>query len=341
MVAAPSAVPKPHVCTAATHAEGSGANMNDRTTSPINTLLTHFIALLVIALFSSHIQAAEKITFNHYDLLGSPIAATDERGNVIWREEYSPYGSKILNQDASSDNTRGYTGHVHDSETGLIYMQARYYDPTIGRFMSIDPVEFKSDNPLSFNRYAYANNNPYIFTDPNGEYAELGIEALSISIGISSLVQNIDEGRYLDAFIDGLGILGDVAAGAIPAVPGVLGLSIDASRNGARLNKSEQAVDAIAESSALKKPLLGHNPKIKKSRTLTDLDPVHDRATAKSIFRNLSKGQHVRQFKNKKGDIIRRADDGTQIRMNPDGSTRLDLPGRGTQPNGETIHFNP
>lgn len=90
-----------------------------------------------------------------------------------------------------------------------------------------------------------------------------------------------------------------------------------------------------------KKPLLGQNPKIKKDRTLTDLNPVHDRATAKSIFRNQTKGQNVRQFTNKKGDIIRHADNGIQIRMNPDGSTRLDLPRRGIQSNGETIHFNP
>jgi len=90
-----------------------------------------------------------------------------------------------------------------------------------------------------------------------------------------------------------------------------------------------------------KKSLLGKNPKIKKDRTLTDLDPTHDRSTAKSIFRNQTKGQNVRQFTNGKGDIIRRADDGTQIRMNPNGSTRLDLPRRGTQPNGETVHFNP
>lgn len=97
----------------------------------------------------------------------------------------------------------------------------------------------------------------------------------------------------------------------------------------------------FAGSRVANKPLLGKNPKIKKDRTLTDLDPAHDRATAKSIFRNQTKGQNIRQFENKRGDIIRRADDGTQIRMNPDGSTRLDLPGRGTQPNGETIHFNP
>lgn len=89
------------------------------------------------------------------------------------------------------------------------------------------------------------------------------------------------------------------------------------------------------------KPLLGRNPTTSKTRTNTDLDTVNDRATAKSIFRNQTKGQKIRQFEKDDGTIVRRADDGTQIRMNTDGSTRLDLPSRGTQPNGETVHFNP
>jgi uncharacterized protein RhaS with RHS repeats len=52
-----------------------------------------------------------------------------------------------------------------------MYMQARYYDPVIGRFYSNDPVGFK--NMHNFNRYAYANNNPYKFTDPDGRNASL------------------------------------------------------------------------------------------------------------------------------------------------------------------------
>ncbi len=89
-----------------------------------------------------------------------------------------------------------------------------------------------------------------------------------------------------------------------------------------------------------RKDLLGKNPKIKKDRTNTDLENVTDRSTAKSIFRNQTKGQKVQQFE-KNGEIRRRSQDGSQIRMNSDASTRIDLPGRGTQPNGETIHLNP
>ncbi len=136
-------------------------------------MLYRFMFLLLIILGSNQLIAQEKITFYHYDLLGSPIVTTDEQGNVIWREEYEPWGKKRLNDDASHDNVRDYTGHVYDKDTQLTYMQARYYDAEIGRFMGIDPVGFREDNPISFNRYAYANNNPYKFVDPNGEDAKI------------------------------------------------------------------------------------------------------------------------------------------------------------------------
>ncbi|HWT20866.1 MAG TPA: RHS repeat-associated core domain-containing protein, partial [Variovorax sp.] len=55
-----------------------------------------------------------------------------------------------------------------DSFTQLSYMQQRYYDPLIGRFMSNDPVASSSTDGANFNRYWYANNNPYAFTDPDG-----------------------------------------------------------------------------------------------------------------------------------------------------------------------------
>src|SRR5699024_3141644 len=63
----------------------------------------------------------------------------------------------------------GYTGHVNDPDTGLVYMQARYYDPKIGRFLSPDPVTFSPNQPQHFNRYWYGNGNPYKYTDPTGK----------------------------------------------------------------------------------------------------------------------------------------------------------------------------
>ena len=83
----------------------------------------------------------------------------------------TPYGEKRIDDVANRDQG-SFTGHIDDSATGLTYMQARYYDPTIGRFLSIDPVGFKSSNAMLFNRYAYANNNPYKYIDPDGRQGE-------------------------------------------------------------------------------------------------------------------------------------------------------------------------
>ncbi|AJQ96073.1 RHS repeat domain-containing protein [Gynuella sunshinyii] len=129
--------------------------------------------LMVLALYflAAQPQAEILTTYYHNDALGSPVAATNELGKVIWKENYMPYGSKVENQDLKTNNRIGYTGHEHDPDTGLTYMQARYYDPVLGRFYAVDPVGFVETNPLSFNRYAYANNDPYKYVDPDGQLA--------------------------------------------------------------------------------------------------------------------------------------------------------------------------
>ena len=109
--------------------------------------------------------------------LGSPLVVSDHNGNTLWHEQSDPYGKscdrvmptgkEFLNDHAGSRT--GYTGHLKDSGSDLVYMKARYYDPAIGRFYSNDPVGFTTSNPMMFNRYAYANNNPYRYIDPNGK----------------------------------------------------------------------------------------------------------------------------------------------------------------------------
>ena len=135
--------------------------------------------------------SGESINALHFDALGSPVAASDTSGNVIWRETYQPYGERVRNESAAATNTRWYTGHPQDSETGLIYAGARYYDPIIGRFSSVDPVDFTEANPQSFNRYAYGNNNPYRYVDRDGN---VPIETV---VDLGFVVY--DAGRFLGA----------------------------------------------------------------------------------------------------------------------------------------------
>ncbi|MDB5959823.1 MAG: repeat-associated core domain protein [Massilia sp.] len=104
------------------------------------------------------------VTYIHTDALGSPVARSDSTGTVISRTQYEPYGRTVTGVMP----TIGFTGHVNDADTGLVYMQQRYYDPEAGRFLSVDPVTTDASTGSSFNRYAYANNSPYKYVDPDG-----------------------------------------------------------------------------------------------------------------------------------------------------------------------------
>ncbi|WKD50594.1 RHS repeat domain-containing protein [Microbulbifer spongiae] len=71
---------------------------------------------------------------------------------------------------------RGYTGHEHLDRTGLIHMNGRIYDPTLGRFLSPDPIVQAPTYSQSWNRYSYVLNNPMSLVDPTGYTAEYGFD---------------------------------------------------------------------------------------------------------------------------------------------------------------------
>lgn len=177
------------------------------------------------------IETTDGVTYLHHDLAGSPLAATDSQGNILWKEHYQPYGGRVVNAPAEAGNRIAFHGKVLDQDTGLSYFGARYYDPTLGRFMGVDPVGFAESNPQSFNRYAYGNNNPYRYADPNGMWAEDLVLALpGMYIGSRSLVDNIKQGNWAGAALDAAGLVTDGVALALPGVPGGAWLAIAATR---------------------------------------------------------------------------------------------------------------
>jgi RHS repeat-associated protein len=101
--------------------------------------------------------------YKHTDTWGSPVVTTDATKAVLSRASYTPYGMPAMPVDGV-----GYTGHFMDVGTGLTYMQQRYYDPQIGRFLSVDPLGPGIQTGVNFSRYWYANNNPYRYIDPDG-----------------------------------------------------------------------------------------------------------------------------------------------------------------------------
>lgn len=102
----------------------------------------------------------------HTDALGSVRQKTDLFGTVVLDDVRAPYGSTLLG--GSYRNGPAFTGHMEDGATGLTYMKARYYDPVAMRFISPDPVYVDLSSGGNFNRYWYANNNPYTNWDPDG-----------------------------------------------------------------------------------------------------------------------------------------------------------------------------
>ena len=151
-----------------------------------------FFILAIACATAPQAQAGIKVTYFHNDATGTPVAASDEAGEVIWRKAFRPFGSELDDGGAiARDNTIGYTGHRFDSDLDLVYAGARYYDPMIGRFLSMDPVGFQEGNVHSFNKYTYVANNPYKYIDPNGEeLITATIVVLSVAAGVFTVGNN-------------------------------------------------------------------------------------------------------------------------------------------------------
>ena len=109
-------------------------------------------------------------TYQHTDHRGTPSVESNQlAGLASLKVLLMPYGSPYDGAGVLRDGP-GFTGHATNKSTGLSYMQQRYYDPVAGRFLSVDSVAAGAG---SFNRYWYANNNPYTFSDPDGRWAHL------------------------------------------------------------------------------------------------------------------------------------------------------------------------
>ena len=117
--------------------------------------------------------------FYRRNLQGDIIAILDTNANVVVQYVYDGWGNhKVLDANgfAVTDQTHvgnvnpiRYRGYYYDVETGLYYLKSRYYDPTIGRFISPDSVDFLNPDTINgLNLYAYCGNNPVMNVDPNG-----------------------------------------------------------------------------------------------------------------------------------------------------------------------------
>ena len=171
---------------------------------------------------------------------GDIVALVDRDGTVVAKYVYDAWGNgKVCNASGTlntSDSFIGninpfrYRGYYYDVETGLYYLQTRYYDPQAGRFLNADSVDYIAPDLIGgLNLYAYCNNNPVMYSDPEGTLVGfivlIGLAVTALAGGIIKGIQSTQEGNApLEVFKDvmiGIGA-GLTVGGLVFASAGVI-----------------------------------------------------------------------------------------------------------------------
>lgn len=157
------------------------------------------------------------------DQLGSIQNIADSNGNVVEKYTYSAYGKNVGIRDGSGADitsnpllsfSYGFAGREWDRETELYYNRARYYDPSVGRFLQQDPYAGAIEDPITtVNRKVYAGGNPQNLTDANGKFAQV-IGAILISGVVSGGVNMALHGATFDNFKTGF-VAGALSSAAV------------------------------------------------------------------------------------------------------------------------------
>jgi RHS repeat-associated protein len=205
-------------------------------------------------LLAAEVPDERKVLRFHPDHLGTPRLITANGGVEVARPRYFPFGQDV--RSTASNERMQFTGHERDARS-LDYMHARYYDPMIGRFMSVDP-EWARDTPVQpqrWNRYAYVTNSPLRYVDPDGrdrwDTANGYFNALFSNFGLTVRVQqdNPDYQRGQRA-----GDQASIGVGGVLAIAGVGGsgtLTVSTAGVGAVTIPAGLAISAIGTVGAL------------------------------------------------------------------------------------------
>ena len=181
----------------------------------------------------------------HEGKVGSITHTVDMNGSVRNEYDYDTFGTRtnIKTANIGSNQHYGYTGEAQDAESGLLYLRARYYDPSIGRFISADPYLGRMAEPVTQNRYIYVHNNPLLFVDPSGlcsvlDTATPWVDCINDSLGIDFGPALNSVGNY---FTDPVAMSNASAILAVPVAP------LLATGGGAPVGLALGALSALAD----------------------------------------------------------------------------------------------
>ncbi|MFN0139119.1 MAG: RHS repeat domain-containing protein [Pyrinomonadaceae bacterium] len=156
--------------------DGDGHRVKKITNSE-TTIFVYDATSKLVAEYSTAVAPTQQVSYLTTDHLGSPRVITNENGAVTSRKDFTAFGEENVTAQRSAglgyqtpNIRKDYTGYEKDSESGLEFAEARYYNPIHGRFTSVDPLTASANvkDPQTLNRYSYALNSPYKFTDPLG-----------------------------------------------------------------------------------------------------------------------------------------------------------------------------
>ncbi|MBI5421542.1 hypothetical protein HZA44_00190, partial [Candidatus Peregrinibacteria bacterium] len=185
---------------------------DDSVMAQLRKIGNQLFSLLVPQAQAKGVDPEEKVEYYLSDHLGGVDVVLDEQGNVVERRDYLPFGEERVTE-GTGDERHGFTGKELDSETGLYYYGARYYDPALGRFASLDPLllgeSSKSlqsvlSNPQALNGYSYVLNNPVRYVDETGMYEEDIHYDLTYFLGLAAGLSNEQSTTvaYYDQYTD-------------------------------------------------------------------------------------------------------------------------------------------
>ena len=149
----------------------------------------------------------------HKDIQGSTTSLVKEDGSADATYRYTDFGETTINGDDKAENEVCYTGGIYDQSTGLYYLNARYYNPEDGRFVTEDTYRGETNEPDTQNLYVYCADNPVNYVDPSGHWIDTVLDVASLGYSIKEFTSNPSWSKF------GY-LLWDVGATFIPFVPG-------------------------------------------------------------------------------------------------------------------------